>query len=392
METCDVLIVGGGPSGSSCAWKLRQSGLNVVILDKAQFPRHKVCAGWITPPVIDELKLDIDDYGQRLVLQPITRFLTGLIGGREVETSYDKVVSYGIRRCEFDDYLLRRSAAHLRLGETFRSIRREGTEWVVNDALRAPIVIGAGGHFCPVARHFQTASKVSTETSSKHDEHSTANGERPELPVVMAQEVEFEMTAAQLERCTVQPERPELFFCPDLKGYGWIFRKGNWLNIGLGREGEEHLSAHVNAFVEILKQSGKIPLDIPGPFRGHAYKLRTALPNRVVPEGILLIGDAAGLADQQSGEGIRPAIESGLLAAATIIEVQRSEHGKLAPVLAGKMRARFGSTSTTNRLTACIPNAMTQLAARWLMRSPWFTRRVLLDHWFLHAETPLLRV
>ena len=56
METCDVLIVGGGPAGSSCAWKLGQSGLNVVILDKARFPRHKVCAGWITPPVLAECR------------------------------------------------------------------------------------------------------------------------------------------------------------------------------------------------------------------------------------------------------------------------------------------------------------------------------------------------
>jgi flavin-dependent dehydrogenase len=389
MESCDVLIVGGGPSGSSCAWRLRQSGLNVVILDKAQFPRHKVCAGWITPPVIDELKLDVDDYRQQHVIQPITRFLTGLIGGREVETDYHRTVSYGIRRCEFDDYLLRRSAATLRLGETFRAIRRDGPEWIVNDAIRASIVVGAGGHFCPVARYFQGSSK---ENSAGSPEPPLAHQRQPELPVVLAQEVEFEMTADQVEQCTVEPERPELFFCPDLKGYGWIFRKGNWLNIGLGREGEGHLSAHVNAFADLLHQQGKIPREIPGPFRGHAYRLRTALPRPDVPEGVLLIGDSAGLADRQSGEGIRPAIESGLLAAATIMEVQRSEQAKLAPVLAGKMQARFGATSSTNRLAACIPSSMTQLAARWLMRSHWFTRRVLLDHWFLHAETPLLRV
>ena len=138
METCDVLIIGGGPAGSSCAWKLRQSGLDVVILDKAQFPRHKVCAGWITPPVLEELEVDTADYGQQLVIQPITRFLTGMIGGREVETTYDKTVSYGIRRFEFDNYLLRRSGARLRLGEAFRTIRNEGSDWVVNEALRAP--------------------------------------------------------------------------------------------------------------------------------------------------------------------------------------------------------------------------------------------------------------
>jgi len=55
MNACDVLIVGGGPGGSSCAWTLRAAGLDVVVADAAVFPRDKVCAGWITPQVIAEL-------------------------------------------------------------------------------------------------------------------------------------------------------------------------------------------------------------------------------------------------------------------------------------------------------------------------------------------------
>ncbi len=59
MITCDALIVGGGPAGSTCAWKLRQAGLDVMVVDAAVFPRDKVCAGWITPQVVAELDLDI---------------------------------------------------------------------------------------------------------------------------------------------------------------------------------------------------------------------------------------------------------------------------------------------------------------------------------------------
>ena len=51
MDSCDVLVVGGGPAGSACAWKLRQAGLDVIVMDRAAFPRDKVCAGWITPQV-----------------------------------------------------------------------------------------------------------------------------------------------------------------------------------------------------------------------------------------------------------------------------------------------------------------------------------------------------
>ena len=64
METCDALIVGGGPAGSSCAWKLRQQGMDVMVLDKAMFPRDKVCAGWITPAVVQALQLDTEDYAR----------------------------------------------------------------------------------------------------------------------------------------------------------------------------------------------------------------------------------------------------------------------------------------------------------------------------------------
>ena len=68
----DVLIVGGGPAGSTLAWSLRDAGLDIAILDKAEFPRQKVCAGWVTPAVMQELSIDLDDYADGRVLQPIS--------------------------------------------------------------------------------------------------------------------------------------------------------------------------------------------------------------------------------------------------------------------------------------------------------------------------------
>ena len=71
---CDVLIVGGGPAGSACARRLREAGLDVVVIDKAVFPRDKVCAGWITPQVVEDLQIDPDRYRQGRTFQPITGF------------------------------------------------------------------------------------------------------------------------------------------------------------------------------------------------------------------------------------------------------------------------------------------------------------------------------
>ncbi len=240
MVACDVLIVGGGPAGSACAWKLRASGLRVAILDRAVFPRDKVCGGWITPAVLDELQIDTARYARGRVMQAITGFRIGLIGGRHLETHYGVPVSYGIRRCEFDDYLLKRCGAHLVLGSPFQKIERSGGEWIVNSEFRTPLLVGAGGTFCPVARLL--GARVNQET------------------LVAAQEAEFPIDESS---CAVLPEVPELYFCPDMKGYGWCFRKGNVLNIGLGRMDPHGLSGHVKNFLQFLRDRKRVLFDLP---------------------------------------------------------------------------------------------------------------------------------
>src|SRR4029450_513643 len=151
-ESCDVLIIGGGPAGSACARQLGRSGLDVLLLDKSRFPRDKVCAGWITPQVVEELEIDTRDYEQGRVLQPIKSFITGMGERAAKPVPYDKIGSRGIRRCEFDNYLLQRSGARLRLGEAWDSMERVDSRWLVNGEISAQLVIGAGGHFCPVVR------------------------------------------------------------------------------------------------------------------------------------------------------------------------------------------------------------------------------------------------
>lgn len=371
MKQHDVLIVGGGPAGSTCAWQLQRSGVNVAILDRAVFPRDKVCAGWITPAVVEELQLDLETYGQKRTLQPITGFITGFIGQRGRRTDYNRVVSYGIRRREFDDWLLRRSGATLYLNEPLASLQRMRDRWVINEHIQAPIVIGAGGHFCPVARHFTSDDPLSAVEA-----------------LIAAQEVEFEMTDAQRRNCPVAGTHAELYFCRDLRGYGWVFRKGNVLNIGLGRAGETHLANERAAFVEFLKSQGRIPHDVPDRFHGHAYRLR-GQPREAQAPGVLLIGDSAGLADWRSGEGIRPAIESGLLAARAVLECRADQTRDAADVFRALRQDQL--PAYTPYQPGTVAGALRQLIARCLMSTRWFTRHVLLDNWFLHASRPPLR-
>jgi flavin-dependent dehydrogenase len=451
MDACDVLIVGGGPAGSSCAWALRGSGLKVAILDRRAFPRDKVCGGWITPAVLEELQIDAAEYARGRVFQPITGFLTSTvptcfspsavakgrqnkdrasirkfgtdswdgassIGGPEVRTDYSAPVSYGIRRFEFDEFLLRRCGARTLDAAPLASCEPTRSGWMVNGHIETRLLVGAGGHFCPVARLLGADARQEV--------------------AVAAQEAEFELDAAQRASCPIQGEIPELYFCRDMKGYGWCFRKQNFLNIGLGRLDQRELPAHVAAFTEFLKRIGRLPFDLPAcppgraAMRGHAYLIYRKAARKFISDNVLLIGDAAGLAYSQSGEGIRPAIESGLLAARAILAAQgdysearlgafrdllRERFGKSGRFQAGSLRSlraqpaldcggprRFAFSAArgegnafevSNILTAiggALPSGMMAAAAATLLRSRWFTRHVVLDSWFLHRHTPAL--
>jgi geranylgeranyl reductase family protein len=358
---CDALIVGGGPAGSTCARILVQAGWNVVVVDRARFPRDKVCAGWLTPEVFRLLDLDPETYrASGLTCQDITGFRTGLVRGRLVETRYPHVVSYAIRRCEFDHYLLCRARPVVRDGTAVASLRRLGDQWIVNDAFQAPVIVGAGGHFCPVARHL--SGRVAPDAA------------------VVAQEAEFRIDGVD---SSVDSDTPELFFCHDLDGYGWCVRKGDYLNIGLGRRGSEGFLRHQRDFMTFLERTRKAPNASFVRWKGHAYLASGAGVRPLVDDGVMLIGDAAGLAYPESGEGIRPAIEAGRIAAHTLVLAEsRYSRDRLLPYDTAMRRlhpiVRPGRQSTRRVLT---------VLGRALLHSRRFARYVVLDRWFLRSAT-----
>jgi flavin-dependent dehydrogenase len=367
---CEVLVVGGGPGGSSCAGRLAQAGVDVLVIDRKTFPRDKICAGWVTPQVFEVLGLDPDEYGRDHVCQPITGFRTGLIGRDEIGTDYGRVVSYGIRRCEFDHFLLQRAGVPCILGEAVHDLRRDGSGWIVNDRIRASAIVGAGGHFCPVAR-------------------GLGGREGDQIVTVAAQEIEFPLRPEDEPNVRLRGEIPELYFCQDLAGYGWCFRKGNYLNIGLGRLNSPGVAAHVQSFCRFLSERGKVCCELPDRFHGHAYRIYERIAPKLVDDGVLFIGDAAGLAYPQSGEGIRPAVESGLMAADVLAAAAGDYRRQNLEPYAQRIVERFGMPRS-GAISDRLPAAFLQFAAARLLLSRWFTRHVVLDRWFLHAETPAL--
>lgn len=362
MEHCDALIVGGGPAGSTCARELRLAGWDVILLDRARFPRDKICAGWLTPEVFPLLRLDPAEYrAAGLVLQEITAFRTGLIGGaRPIETRYSAPISYAIRRCEFDTFLLRRAGVRAIEEAPVASIRHENGAWIVNESIRAKILVGAGGHFCPVARHLQ-------------------GGRDPAHPVI-AKEAEFRLGG---HASTVREDTPELFFCRDLQGYAWCVRKGDYLNVGIGRRDRSRFAAHVREFTEFLVSTGRAPDTARCTWNGHAYHASGAGTRPLVAAGAVLVGDAAGLAYPESGEGIKPAIDSAVIAARALASAAGHRGVDDLRPYEAEIRARYPPARKT---PVALQPIVLAAGRAMLQHSPWLTRRYVVERWFLRAS------
>jgi flavin-dependent dehydrogenase len=297
MESFDALVVGGGPAGSTCAWRLVQAGLHVAVLDAVRFPRVKLCGGWVSPPVWDALELDPRNYPR------------GLWHWRRVHVEFLgrmytlRGEGWFIRRYELDDFLLQRSGAQVHTHRV-QDIEREGDQWVVDSAFRARFLIGAGGTNCPVARKLFP---------------------RKERKPVGTQEREFEADPASVAARRLGADgEPELLLHEDLGGYSWNVPKTGWLNVGSGTvDPKAVLPAWRNARSFFL-ESGHLPLESSAALeeaKGHSYHLfRHQHLEGAAREGAALVGDALGLAHPLTGEGILPAIISGRVCAEALLE------------------------------------------------------------------------
>lgn len=293
MINTDVIIVGGGPAGTSCAWRLRQSNIKCIILDKQRFPRIKICAGWITPEILQDLNLNTSDYPYGF-----TTFTSFLISFLSIKFKLT-VKQYAIRRVEFDDWLLHRSGVPCKLHNVI-TITHAKNEYIIDDIYSSKYLIGAGGTHCPVYQTF--FRKISP---------------REKASLVVALEEEFPYVYTD-DRC-------HLWFMENhLPGYTWYVPKANgYINIGIGGNAEkmksrgDTLKKHWRHLVEKLDKSGLVTGHSFNPI-GHSYYLRQKHP-KVRKGNALIVGDAAGLATLDMGEGIRLAIKSGLLAAEAII-------------------------------------------------------------------------
>lgn len=298
MRHVETIIVGGGPAGSACARRLAQHGRDVLVLDKARFPRVKLCAGWITAKVMRDLDFTPADYPHPILKLDIRTHFFGLpVAFNWFPTAGP---NYSIRRVEFDAWLLERSGAEA-IEHKVKTIRRDGERYVIDEQFACRYLVGAGGTMCPVRSAF------------------FADGREKSRQIVTL-EKEFRYPSRD-DTCHLY------FFRRGLAGYAWMVPKGDgFVNLGLGGKAKYFKSSgatiqsHFRAFLDDLVREKRLDAATAANLHetGHPYYLLT-YKGDIKRDNCYLIGDSAGLASVDLGEGIGPAVESALMAAGEIL-------------------------------------------------------------------------
>ncbi|MGY1727061.1 NAD(P)/FAD-dependent oxidoreductase [Geodermatophilus sp. SYSU D01062] len=289
MERWDVVVVGGGPAGAAAALAARRDGASVLVLDRADFPRDKVCGDGIAPEALDVLAgLGADVAALTAGYAPAPRLSLRSPGGAAVERATHRPSSV-VPREVFDARLL---AAALDAGAGFRrhTVRRvtPGRDGVdVDGVLTAGVLVGADGAESVVRRTLGLPRNADDRMAV------ALRGYAPELPGQGGTQV----------LVTTEQRWP---------AYAWSFPLGDGrANVGYG----ELVSGGATraALVEGLHRM--LPGVEPAGLRAHRLPLSTGRPRQ--PDGrVLLAGDAASLVNPMTGEGIFYAVLSGALAGA----------------------------------------------------------------------------
>ena len=313
-ESFDVIVVGAGPAGSTSAHLLASQGLSVLLLDRARFPRDKPCGGGVTGRAAALLPFSIDP----VVEEVVDRLEIGLSYGRRFERRSDRPLIYMTRRAVLDAFLVEQARA---AGATFRDATRvTAVELRDDDALvragdwsgTGRVVIGADG------TNGITARALGCDAARVH---------------LVALEADLSYQAVARDRYRGKAV-VELGSVPG--GYGWIFPKGDHVNVGVGGWENEgpRLRTHLAALVDGYGLAGDSLENV----RGYRLPLRGAGDAFVNGRG-LVVGDAAGLVDPLTGDGMYEAFLSARLAARAVGDFLAGRAATLAPYAEATLRA-----------------------------------------------------
>jgi len=299
-DTYEVIVVGSGPAGSTLAYELAKQGVEVAVLEREKLPRPKLCGGGLTLKTVGLLPFDISP-----VVHCTVRRLVLLYRGREqmvIEDGQPLLVTS--MRDEFDAFLAEKATGQGAViledqpvmevleGEDAYKVRTR------DSCFRAKVVVGADGANSLVAR-------------------SQGLRRDPFRALALEGEVPARVLSGLLREDTALVDWGEV-----RNGYGWVFPKKGHATIGVGAPAGR--TAQLRGYYEaLMRQFVQDPQARPR-VRGHPLPVRK-LGMPIQRKRVVLVGDAAGLVEPFTGEGIYYAIRSAQIAAREILKVRSGE-------------------------------------------------------------------
>jgi geranylgeranyl reductase family protein len=289
----DVIVVGGGPAGSMTAYFLAKAGIRTAVMDSSRFPREKPCGGGLQARALSSIPLELAP----VVRSKMHRMALSFGLSDPYTRAYPEPLVYGIRRLEFDHYLIRCAA------EAGADIHERTRVHSVNVNDGALVATSQGEFACRCVVGADGANSIVSRTLNRRDHYFWQAAVYCEIPEELIEP----------GACAHDCMRVDWGTLPS--GYAWMFPKNGSVNIGAGGPFgiARLLKQYIGRFIRSTrllknKTAGELSLT------GHQLPTLTRR-TRVAGKKVLLVGDAAGLVEPFTGDGISFACRSARIAA-----------------------------------------------------------------------------